>query len=325
MRSTFSPCSITRGPLVILTVTAEGGRQCPPFAPHALFPEGPAIPSLGVKQTIMALSFTLKQTSPIPLEVEGITPDQLVGKSVAEIEKLEMFHGNVKTPLGEFFRIEGDSADQVHHWHGNLEGVHWLGTKMTSGKVEVHSNIGRHVGGEMRGGEIVVHGNAGDWVGGEMHGGLIRILGNAGHLVGSAYRGSPKGMTKGTILVHGNVGNEVGHSMRRGLIAIGGNSGDLMGMNMLAGNIFVFGNGGIRHGAGMKRGTIAFLGSEHPPVLPTFRKSATFKPDFLQVLFRHLRHLEFPIAQELFTSAYDLYCGDLLDGGRGELLLRTLA
>ena len=146
MRSTFSPCSITRGPLVILTVTAEGGRQCPPFVPHALFPEGPVFPSLGVKQTIMALSFTLKQTSPIPLEVEGITPDQLVGKSIAEIEKLEMFHGNVKTPLGEFFRIEGDSADQVHHWHGNLEGVHWLGTKMTSGKAEVYSNIGHHVG-----------------------------------------------------------------------------------------------------------------------------------------------------------------------------------
>ncbi len=273
----------------------------------------------------MALTFTLKQKSPVPLEVEGITPDVLAGKSIAEIEKMEMFQGNVKLPLAEFFSITGESSDLVHHWHGELAGVHWLGTKMTSGKIEVHGDIGRHVGSEMRGGEILVHGNAGDWVGGELHGGLVRVKGNAGHLVGSAYRGSPKGMTKGTILVHGNVGNEVGHSMRRGLIAIGGDVGDLMGMNMLAGNIFVFGNPGIRHGAGMRRGTIAFLGNQHPPVLPTFRKAITFKPDFLQLLFRNLRSHDFPVANELFTSSYDLYHGDLLDGGRGEILLKTLA
>lgn len=273
----------------------------------------------------MALAFTLKQTSPVPLEVEGVTPDALVGKSIAEIEKLDMFHGNVKVPLGEFFSVEGDSSDQVHHWHGELAGVHWLGTKMTSGKIEVHGMIGRHVGSEMRGGEILVHGDAGDWVGGEMHGGLIRVRGSAGHLVGSAYRGSPKGMTKGTILVHGHVGNEVGHSIRRGLIAIGGSVGDLMGMNMLAGNILVFGGSGIRHGAGMKRGTIGFMGTQHPPLLPTFRKAATFKPDFLQVLYRQLRAWEFPVPDELFSASYDLYCGDMLEGGRGEILLRSLA
>jgi formylmethanofuran dehydrogenase subunit C len=168
-----------------------------------------------------------------------------------------------------------------------------------------------------------VLGDASDWVGGEMHGGLIHVRGKAGHLVGSAYRGSAKGMTKGTILIGGAAGNEIGHSMRRGLIAVGGDIGDLAGLNMLAGSIVLFGNSGIRHGAGMKRGTIAFLGPTAPPLLPTFRRACRYRPEVLQLIYRQLRRHEFRIPDELFTCAYDLFNGDFLAGGRGELLIRA--
>ncbi|MDX1944734.1 MAG: formylmethanofuran dehydrogenase subunit C, partial [Pirellulaceae bacterium] len=235
----------------------------------------------------------------------------------------EMFQGNVKLPLAAFFSVAGDPADEVHDWEGDLAGVHWIGTKMQSGRIVVHGNAGRHVGSEMRGGEIHVLGNVSDWVGGEMHGGLIHVRGRAGHLVGSAYRGSPKGMTKGTILIGGDAGNEIGHSMRRGLIAIGGNAGDVAGMNMLAGSILVVGEAGIRHGAAMKRGTLAFLGRNAPPMLPTFRRACRYHPDVLQLIYRRLRQLDFPVPDELFTCSYDLYHGDLLQGGRGEILLRA--
>ena len=271
----------------------------------------------------MPLRFTLRAKTNVPLEVEGITPDALREKSVAEIEKLDIFEGNVKTPLAEFFTVSGDPADELHEWEGDLAGVHWIGTKMTSGKVVVSGNAGRHVGSEMRGGQIHVLGNASDWVGGEMHGGLIHVRGRAGHLVGSAYRGSAKGMTKGTILVGGDAGNEIGHSMRRGLIAIGGNIGDLAGLNMLAGSIFIFGESGIRHGAGMKRGTIAFLGPAAPPILPTFRRACRYQPDVLQVVYRELGRLDFRISDELLGCPCDLYNGDFLAGGRGELLVRA--
>ena len=274
-------------------------------------------------QLPMPLRFTLRAKTNVPLEVEGITPDAVRGKSLAEIERLEIFEGNVKTPLAEFFGVSGDSADELHEWEGDLAGVHWIGAKMTSGKVVVGGNAGRHVGSEMRGGEIHVLGNASDWVGGEMHGGLIHVRGRAGHLVGSAYRGSAKGMTKGTILVGGDAGNEIGHSMRRGLIAIGGNIGDLAGINMLAGSIFIFGESGIRHGAGMKRGTIAFLGTAAPPILPTFRKACRYRPEVLQLVFRELRRRDFAVPEELFCGFYDLYNGDFLAGGRGELLVRA--
>ena len=115
----------------------------------------------------MPLRFSLRAKTTVPLEVEGITPDGTRGKSLAEIEKLEIFEGNVKTPLAAFFNVRGDSGDGVHEWEGDLAGVHWIGTKMEAGKIVVEGNAGRHLGSEMRGGEIHVQGTAGDWVGGE--------------------------------------------------------------------------------------------------------------------------------------------------------------
>src|SRR6478735_7212662 len=127
----------------------------------------------------MPLQFELRQTSSVPLEVEGITPDLLRDKSLAEIEKLPIFQGNVKQPLAEFFRIQGSADDEQHLWSGELSCVHWLGTKMKSGRIAVQGNIGRHLGSELKGGEIHVTGSAGDWVGAELHGGLINVRGSA--------------------------------------------------------------------------------------------------------------------------------------------------
>ena len=118
----------------------------------------------------MPLRFALKVTSSVPLEVEGITPDSVRGKSLAEIERLVIFQGNVKLPLAEFFAVSGDGADEIHDWEGDLAGVHWIGAKMTAGRIVIHASGGRHIGSEMRGGQIHVLGDAGDWVGGEMHG-----------------------------------------------------------------------------------------------------------------------------------------------------------
>jgi formylmethanofuran dehydrogenase subunit C len=234
-----------------------------------------------------------------------------------------MYQGNLQLPLAEFFAISGNAADETHEWVGDLSGVHWLGANMTSGKLVVLGDAGRHVGSQMRGGEISVQGNAGDWLGAELHGGLIQVTGKAGDLVGSAYRGSPLGMTRGMILIGGDAGHEIGHAMRRGLIAVAGNIGDIAGLNMRAGTILVFGDSGIRHGAGMRRGTLALLGRRAPPLLPTFVKASRCQPLFMQMLYRKLRRLAFPVPESLLGSAYDLYSGDLLEGGRGEILVRA--
>ena len=269
----------------------------------------------------MALQIKLKQTSCVPLEVEGILPEVCRAASLGEIEQLPIFHGNREMPLAEFFSVSGDPSDECIQWEGDLSGVHWIGTKMTSGKVIIEGNGGRHIGSEMSGGEVHVHGDAGDWVGGELRGGLIHVRGNAGHLIGAAYRGSQAGMVGGTILVQGNVGNEIGHTMRRGLLAIGGSCGDLAGFNMLAGTILVFGECGIRHGAGMRRGTIGLLGKNPVEVLPTFKGGNRCRPVAVTLLWKELSRLGFSVPQRLLDCDFSIYHGDMLEGGRGEILV----
>lgn len=271
----------------------------------------------------MALQLFYFGETSVPVEIEGITPDWAVDKSLAEIERFEIFHGNRKLPLAEMFRVSGNASDKRIDFEGDCSGVHWIGAQMASGQVFVHGPGGRHLGSEMTGGEIHVEGDAGGWVGCEMRGGLIRVRGNAGHLVGAAYRGSPKGMTGGTILIDGNAGNEIGLSMRRGLITIGGCAGDMIGFNMIAGTVLVLGDSGIRHGAGMRRGTICLLGPSPPPMLPSFRFACTAQSQILSMMLRDVRSKGLNVPESLSTTGVDYWSGDLVALGRGEILLRS--
>jgi formylmethanofuran dehydrogenase subunit C len=271
----------------------------------------------------MALQLHYREKTNVPVEVEGVSPDRVAHMSCKEIERIRIFVGNTQVPLAELFDISGDPSDQQLDWHGDLSGVHWIGARMVSGSVRIHGSVGRHMGSEMSGGQIDVEGDAGDWVGAELKGGMIRIRGSAGHLVGGAYRGSRRGMTGGTIVIDGNVGNEIGHSMRRGLLVVRGAAGDLIGFNMLAGTILVLGTTGIRHGAGMKRGTLGLLGRERPSLLPSFRYACRTHPLFLRLVFKHLDRCGFLVDNDLAVAEVDTYHGDLLEGGRGEILLRA--
>jgi formylmethanofuran dehydrogenase subunit C len=174
----------------------------------------------------------------------------------------------------------------------------------------------------MSGGELHVHGSVQTWAGAEMQGGLIHVHGHAGDLVGAAYRGSSRGMLGGTILVDGNAGHEVGMAMRRGMIAVGGAAGDLLGLQLLAGTILVMGQCGLRPGAGMRRGTLGIFGPDPPPLLPSFRYACTGRPPILRLLCRELRGQGFAVDEALLHATCDLFHGDFLNGGRGELMVR---
>jgi formylmethanofuran dehydrogenase subunit C len=266
------------------------------------------------------LRLVYKADTGVPVEVEGLLPAAIRDQPLSEIERFEIFHGNEKRPLADFFAVTGDPADGRIEFEGDLAGVHWIGAHMAEGAIHVAGNAGRHLGSEMTGGEIHVDGDAGDWVGGEMHGGLIHVRGRAGHLVGAAYRGSRHGMTGGSILIHGETGNEVGHTMRRGLVAVGG-CGDFVGINMIAGTILVFGPCGIRPGAGMRRGTIGLFGAEPPKLLPTFRAGSRDKLLIVRLVLRELARLGYPVRKELLDCDYRMHHGDLVTTGRGEILV----
>ncbi len=271
----------------------------------------------------MSLTLRFHAKTSVPVEIEGIVPDQIHNKSLAEIERLAIYHGNRKLDLAEMFSISGDPAKGRIDLEGELAGVHFIGSGMNRGEIHVHGNAGRHVGAAMNGGRIEVDGNAGDFTGCEMHGGLIHVAGNAGHKIGAAYPGSKKGMTDGTILIGGDVGSEVGASMRRGTLVVRGSCGDALGFNMIAGSIVVFGSCGARPGAGMRRGTLGLFGMAPTKLLPTFRAAGRFRPLFLRILFRELAHLGFPVDQGLLATDLLLSHGDLVSLGHGEVWMRT--
>ena len=273
----------------------------------------------------MPLVINLKQQTSIPIEVDTIRMETIRVQMIDEIRATPIHYGNKTPALSDLFNVSGSAADDAEIiWDGDCSKIKLIGSGLTAGRIVVRGNAGMHVGAEMRGGEITVQGNAADWLGAEMHGGRIRVHGNAGHLVGAAYRGARKGMTGGEILIDGNAGNEVGNSMRRGLIAIGGTAGDALGYNLIAGTILVFGGVGIRAGSGMRRGTIGLLGpTAPPPILPTFKSAGPSHPVFLHIYLRHLRQQGFAVSDDCFTRSYERHCGDFLEYGKGEILVRA--
>ncbi len=265
------------------------------------------------------MKLSLHTQPDVPLEADVISPDLLLEKTVSEAAALEIFHGNEKTTLGDFFTITDENNDGTVEVEGDLSKVKLLGSGMSFGRLKIIGNVGAHLGAGMSGGEIIVEGDAGDWVGREISGGRIIIKGDAGHMVGSVVRGSSIGIQGGEIIISGSVKNELGNGMRRGLIAVGGDSGDFTGVNMKAGTIVVLGQLGQRPGAGMVRGTI--ISTHNAELLPTFTYDTTYRPTVLKSIFIYLRKLGFSLDDEYINGNYQRWSGDSIELNKGEIFL----
>jgi formylmethanofuran dehydrogenase subunit C len=289
-------------------------RQSPKNAPRA---------ANGTITRDMPLCLEYNAATTLPLELTGILPASLRGKSRGDIERQRILHGNRQLPLGEFFRVSGKSDDDQLWLDGDLSGVDWIGAGLDAGTIVVNGPVGQHLGAQMAGGAIQVRGDAGDYAGSEMRGGLLHVRGNAGDLAGGNYPGSRRGMRGGTLLVDGDAGAELGRAMRRGLIAVGGSTGQAPGYDMIAGTIAIFGHCGPRAGAGMRRGTILVFSGESPDLLPTFRHACRGRFGFVPLVLAELRRLGFPPADCGGDGVFNMYCGDLLALGKGEILVRA--
>jgi formylmethanofuran dehydrogenase subunit C len=272
----------------------------------------------------MSLRIANKRTDRLPVDLAGITPEAVAGLSLADVQRLKAPHGNREVELGELFAIDGNPSDAAWRMEGDFSAVHALGAGMTVGEIHVDGHAGRRLGAGMRGGRIDVQGSAGDFAGVEMAGGAIRIRGNAGDHVGAALAGSPRGMTGGVILIDGKVGDHVGELMRRGTIAVAGNACDWLGTRMLAGSIFVFGRCGQPPGASMRRGTIGLFGPEPSALLPTFRLACRAPLPMLGLVRAELKREAFANdALQRLVEPVELYHGDFLELGRGEVLIAS--
>jgi len=256
-------------------------------------------------------------TSAIPLELDGITPTQLAPLSLLEIGKLPVFEGNRNQELGQFFEIVGNASDGKLLLDGDTRTVKQVGAGMTGGYLFACNGVGMHAGARMTGGTLVLDSGAGDWLGAEMKGGEIEVRGNAGGQVGAAYRGSRRGMTGGTIHIRGTAGDELGLLMRRGLIIVEGDCGEFAAASMIAGTIALLGGCGPRLGAGMKRGTVLAWRATDLPA--SFRFACEYRPSFLPLYLAKLRQRDVIVGEHEGTVR--CYRGDILNGGRGEVLV----
>jgi len=266
----------------------------------------------------VTLTLTLRDAPVAPVRAEGLGGERLARLSRSEIERLELWHGNRRAALGDLFAVSGDGSDDVRI-DGDLARVAGLGAGMAGGRLTIAGRAGPHAGAGMTGGELLVDGDAGDWAGAEMRGGRLVVRGSAGRRLGGAYAGSRAGMRGGEILVHGDAGAEAGAGLRRGLIAVAGRVGEAAGLSALAGTIVAFGPLGAHPGAGMRRASIVAMTAA--TLLPTYAKACAYRPLFVRMLLRRLREVGLPVTDAQIEGRYTRWSGDVLELGRGEILI----
>ncbi|HKB11753.1 MAG TPA: formylmethanofuran dehydrogenase subunit C [Vicinamibacterales bacterium] len=264
------------------------------------------------------LTLTLKESVPVPLEADVLSPDTIAALPIDDVRALPVYLGKRQRRLDDFFAIEGQPGEELEI-RGDAARVKWIGRGMTRGTLRVRGNAGMHLGSAMQGGAIEVFGDAGDWLGAEMSGGTIHVHGNAGGQVGAAYRGAMTGMRDGLIVVDGSAGLEVGMRMKRGTIVIGGPVRDFAGLQMKGGTIVLRQGAELRTGAWMNRGTIVSL--QPIPLLPTFAYAASYNPTFLRLYARRLAAVGCRLPYDEGEGAYQRYTGDAAVPGRGEILV----
>lgn len=264
---------------------------------------------------------------PLAINFCGITPDRLVGRSAAEVTRLPILADERPCVVGDVCQVRGTADDGRIECHGDFTRVHWLAAGMQWGEMVVAGSAGRHAGEGMSGGRLSISGDAGDWLAAELVGGTVHVAGHAGDNVAGALPGSQVGARGGMVIVEGNVGTFAGARMRRGIVAIGGGCGAAAAFELQAGTVFVVGNLGPQAGLGMRRGSLV-AASIPSPMPPLFRRGAIWLPTFLPLLAAGLRRAGFRAIHTLgdaFSQPWEQWHGDLLTGGRGEILRRAAA
>ncbi len=264
------------------------------------------------------LTIRSRLTDRIPVSFAGLTTTALASKAAPEIQRKLVWQGNRQLPMAELFEVAGDPSDLKWRLEGDFSAVHHVAAELSDGQVHVAGDVGRYAGQTMRGGTLTVEGDAGDWLGAEMLGGRVVVAGDTGNHAGAALPASKVGMRGGQIVVRGSVGDYAAEAMRRGWVTVLGDCGEWAGYRMRAGTLMVFGACGSRPGASMRRGTLALLGAV-AELLPTFRYACDYEPQALALMLRALSAQGVDTGQ--VGTRVALYNGDLLEGGRGELLV----
>jgi formylmethanofuran dehydrogenase subunit C len=264
-----------------------------------------------------ALTLTLKKIPQQRIDCSPLTPDNLAGKSAAEIAAIALHSGRTTLRTDEVFAISGEDAAELVFMN-SCDKLDYIGHGMQSGRIIVHGDAGWYLGFQMKSGNIVLHGHAGGFAASGMAGGLLHVHGSVGDYLASAIPGDRKGMKGGMVIVTGNAGDRVGDQMRRGIVLIEGNVGSYCASRMLAGTIGIMGHVGDYLGYGMRRGTVLLF--QPPKLHATLQDCGSHTLPFLKLMYKSFSELPSKFAH-LQKNRVQRYAGDLANDGKGEILV----
>ena len=264
-----------------------------------------------------ALTFTLKIAPQQSINCSALTPDNLAGKTAAEIGSINLASGRDQLLATDIFDISGSDVQQLCFKDSTAK-LDYIGARMTSGSITIEGDAGAHLGADMKNGDIHCKGNTAAFAASNMRGGLLTIDGNTGDFLGAGSEGSRKGMLGGTVIVKGNAGDRVGDQMRRGLILIEGNAGDYCGSRMIAGTVGVLGDLGAYTAFNMHRGTL--LLKKQPQLHVTMQDCGAHTLPFLNLLFKSFSKYNTRFSA-LNSLRVQRFVGDTAYSGNGEILI----
>ncbi len=262
-------------------------------------------------------TFTLRQEPPQRIDLSAITPDRLAGKSVADIEKIEIGTTRVSTRVGDVFKVAGGDLKNVRY-EGGSSRFDLLGAKLLPEfSIHVDGDVGQQLGRLASGGKITVSGNAGAYAASGNVGALIEIKGDVGELLAAPLAGELGGMSGGRVVVRGKAGARAGDRLRRGILIIEGDAGEDLGSRLIAGTIIVLGETAGRVGYLNKRGSL-ILG-KRKDFGATYMDCGAHVLTFARLFSRSLKE-DSAAASALLGGKLQRFGGDTAVYGKGEIL-----
>ena len=134
----------------------------------------------------------LKKKLIFRLDLREIVPNKLKNKK--NIKNLEIFYGNEKKRISDFFSFQGKLNKGII-FKGNFAKCDYIGDSMKEGEI------------------IIVKGHVGNRLAFKMRSGIIFVKGNVKNYIGSQ-------MIAGTIIINGKIGSHPGLLMKRGTIVL---------------------------------------------------------------------------------------------------------
>jgi len=250
------------------------------------------------------------------LDLSGVVPHLVAGKTAAEIARIELQTTRARATVGDLFQLRMGDAERIRIENAcdRLDGI---GHRMTGGEIVVEGSIGSQAGRLMAGGRLTIAGDVGPWAASGMRGGTIEIAGRAGDRLGGPLPGETAGMRGGVVIVRKDTGDRAGDRMRRGLILIEGGARRYAGCRMIAGTLVVRGAAGPLPGYLMRRGSIV-LADGAAELSPTFVDCGVHEVLALRVMARCVSAYSARLASVLRRPLRRL-AGDMGVLGKGEI------